>query len=100
MNYDRTITAMANERQFQAVCATTGEKDACLVEQQGSDDAANHWPQTSGADTQSRPVEVDEPETVAQTRQITHSQPMPIRVKAAPSSPRQTPPPRALENET
>ena len=68
-------------------------RDACLevVEQQESEDnGANHWPQTSGANTQSRPVRADGPGTVPRGQQMTRTQPMPIRVKAAPSSLRKT----------
>ena len=80
VNYDRTTTATANERQFQA--ATTESRPPCGRRQlwrkmhawkpwwqESDDNDANHWAPNSGAEMQSRPVGVDEPETVPHTQQ-------------------------------
>ena len=99
VNYERTVTAMARERQFQAAGALSPNPDhptgadnwreRCMPGSKSrttTTQTTGHTP--SGADIQCRPVWWTS-QKVGHTQQITQKQPMPIRVKAAPSSLRQ-----------
>ena len=75
---------------------TVGEKEACLevfVEQQDWDETnTSHWPESSRVLVLNGVEPTDESGTVPDTQQVSQTQPMPVRVTAAPGNLRQTPP--------
>ena len=57
--------------------------------QDGYENRANRWPETTGAVIQNGAVGADKPGTVPDTQQLTQTLSPPIRVKGAPSNLRQ-----------